>query len=269
MQVVEMTGAQIRTVLNQQTFSYNKETQEYSGYFLQGSGLKYTFSDNQDAATKAEYPYVVNDLTKTDGTPIEDNTTYKLIINDFLYGGGDGFEEFTNAKLISAIDPDTETFIGYIEDLTAEGQTISASIEGRKTYGDVQLQAVYRVYNPNSGEHFYTLNQGEKNGLVQAGWIDEGTGWQAPQQGSEVYRLYNPNAGDHHYTKDAGERDYLVKQGWISEGVSFRSGGQKSVYRLYNKNAVAGAHHYTLSKAENDWLVTVGWQAEGIGFNGY
>ncbi|MBV7390280.1 5'-nucleotidase C-terminal domain-containing protein [Enterococcus alishanensis] len=269
MQVVEMTGAQIRTVLNQQTFSYNKETQQYSGYFLQGSGLKYTFSDNQDAATKTEYPYVVNSLTKTDGTPIEDNTTYKLIINDFLYGGGDGFTEFTNAKLISAIDPDTETFIGYIEDLTANGQTIAAAIEGRKTYGDLQNQDVYRVYNPNSGEHFYTLSEGEKNGLVQAGWTDEGTGWQAPQQGDEVYRVYNPNAGDHHYTKDAGERDYLVKQGWVNEGVSFRSGGQKSIYRLYNKNAVAGAHHYTLSQAENDWLVTAGWKAEGIGFNGY
>ncbi|MBX8938802.1 LPXTG cell wall anchor domain-containing protein [Enterococcus gilvus] len=122
MQIVEMTGQQIKNVLNQQT----------SKYFLQVSGLKYTVEKNPDEKD-TDHPYVVKELKKADGTVIEAGTTYKLIINDFLYGGGDGFSEFTNAKLAGALDPDTETFIGYIEDLEANNKTVSASIEGRKT----------------------------------------------------------------------------------------------------------------------------------------
>ena len=122
MQIVEMTGQQIKNVLNQQT----------SKYFLQVSGLKYTVEKNPNEKD-TDHPYVVKELKKADGTVIEAGTTYKLIINDFLYGGGDGFSEFTNAKLAGALDPDTETFIGYIEDLEANNKTVSASIEGRKT----------------------------------------------------------------------------------------------------------------------------------------
>ena len=116
MQIVEMTGQQIKNVLNQQN----------EKYFLQVSGLKYTVEKN--GATS-----VVKEMKKADGTPIEAEKTYKLIINDFLYGGGDGFSEFTNAKLTGALDPDTETFIGYIKDLEAKGEKVSAAIEGRKT----------------------------------------------------------------------------------------------------------------------------------------
>lgn len=33
---------------------------------------------------------------------------------------------------------------------------------------------MYRLYNPNSGEHFYTGYTSEKNHLVEVGWKDEG-----------------------------------------------------------------------------------------------
>ncbi len=61
---------------------------------------------------------------------------------------------------------------------------------------------VYRLYNPNSGEHFYTTNFYEGNSLKNVGWLDEGIGWQAANSGAPVYRLYNPNVkgGDHYYT---------------------------------------------------------------------
>ncbi len=38
---------------------------------------------------------------------------------------------------------------------------------------------VKRVYNPDSGEHFYTENNAEKDHLVSAGWQDEGIAWYA------------------------------------------------------------------------------------------
>ncbi len=71
---------------------------------------------------------------KADGTEIDRNKTYKAIINDFLYGGGDGFSVFRDTKLIGAINPDTEVFIQYIQDLDKAGKKLSASILGHKTF---------------------------------------------------------------------------------------------------------------------------------------
>lgn len=33
---------------------------------------------------------------------------------------------------------------------------------------------IYRLYNPNSGDHMFTENANEKNSLVKAGWTSEG-----------------------------------------------------------------------------------------------
>ncbi|GAB2026767.1 GH25 family lysozyme [Lactovum odontotermitis] len=124
--------------------------------------------------------------------------------------------------------------------------------------------AVYRLYNPNSGEHFYTEDSNEKDYLANIGWNYEGMGWVAPKDGAPVYRVYNPNAGDHFYTLNANEKDNLVSLGWRYEGVSFYSGGSGTVYRAYNPNAKAGSHNYTLDQNEQNSLIRVGWRDEGI-----
>ena len=135
----------------------------------------------------------------------------------------------------------------------------------------ITIVSMHRLYNPNSGEHFYTANTSEKDGLVTAGWKYEGEGWKAPSWSEDpVYRLYNPNAGDHHYTVSKAERDNLVSVGWSYEGIGWYSDADKTVplYRQYNPNATTGSHNYTTSKAENDHLVSLGWKEEGIGWYG-
>lgn len=130
---------------------------------------------------------------------------------------------------------------------------------------------MYRLYNPNSGEHFYTSNAGERDLLASLGWHDEGIGWIAPATSSTpVYRLYNANGGEHHYTTSVAERDFLVSIGWNDEGIGWYSDDAHSVplYRQYNPNAFANNHNYTTSLSENNWLVSIGWQAEGIGWYG-
>ncbi len=130
-----------------------------------------------------------------------------------------------------------------------------------------QTVRMYRLYNPNSGEHFYTSSEGERNHLVSVGWNYEGGAWTAPTTGAPVYRLYNPNAGDHHYTTSKMERDHLVSVGWKYENIGWYSGGKAPVYRLYNPNAQqAGAHHYTLNKVEYNDLITKGWSGENVGW---
>lgn len=129
---------------------------------------------------------------------------------------------------------------------------------------------MYRVYNPNTGEHFYTSNVDERIFLVNLGWNDEGVAWAAPKESSvPVYRLYNPNAGDHHYTISDVERDSLINAGWSYEGILCYSAGSEDripLYRNYNPNAIAGAHNYTTSEVEYKHLNEEGWSDEGIGW---
>lgn len=130
---------------------------------------------------------------------------------------------------------------------------------------------MYRMYNPNSGEHFYTKSIEEKKMLINAGWTFEGIGWRAPlSSNTPVYRLYNPNAGDHHYTVNWNEMQSLVNTGWLYEGIGWYSDDNQTrpLYRQYNPNATAGAHNYTLSAGERDSLVAAGWKDEGIGWYG-
>ena len=130
---------------------------------------------------------------------------------------------------------------------------------------------MYRLYNPNTTEHLYTDNAGERDWLVGSGWNYEGIAWIAPKDATKpVYRLFNPFTGEHHYTTDEGERGYLLGSGWNDEGIGWRTYDSGTpVYRLFNpNNPGAGSHHYTTDAGEKDWLASTGWNYEGIAWYG-
>lgn len=133
-----------------------------------------------------------------------------------------------------------------------------------------QGQTMYRMYNPNSGEHFYTASVEERNDLMWRGWKPEGIAWTAPSWGTPVFRLYNPNAGEHHYTTSEIERAVLIYAGWNDEGVGWYADTEQRVpvYRVYNPNAFSNNHHYTTDWGERDVLIDMGWRDEGIGWHG-
>lgn len=137
------------------------------------------------------------------------------------------------------------------------------------TMANTEMTPIHRLYNPKSGEHFYTSDNGEKASLVNVGWQAEGTIGKTATTGEPVYRLYNPNTGDHHYTKSINERDQLSSVGWQAEGVAFTSAGSTQILRLYNPSVITGSHHYTQNEYEKNQLVKAGWQAEGVGWNCY
>ena len=136
--------------------------------------------------------------------------------------------------------------------------------------GDDAGHAMYRLYNPNSGEHFYTASVEERNHLMWCGWKAEGIAWTAPSWGTPVFRLYNPNAGEHHYTTSEVERAVLQYAGWNDEGIGWYTDNSQRVpvYRVYNPNAYANNHHYTPHAGERDVLVDMGWRDEGVGWYG-
>ena len=138
-------------------------------------------------------------------------------------------------------------------------------------YPHLDYTVMYRLYNPNSGEHFYTGDLAERNNLISLGWNDEGIGWVAPAESYRpVYRLYNSIGGEHHYTTSVAERDMLIAAGWNYEDIGWYSDPRQRVplYRQYNPNEFANNHNYTTSLDENNYLVSLGWRAEDIGWYG-
>ena len=131
--------------------------------------------------------------------------------------------------------------------------------------------SMHRLYNPWSGEHFYTASTTERDHLITYGWRYEGIAWTAPETSeTPVYRLYNKWAGDHHYTTSEEERDQLVEAGWIYEAIGWYSDDAmgEALLRQYNPYAATGTHNYTTSQNENDYLVSLGWHSEGVGWYG-
>lgn len=136
---------------------------------------------------------------------------------------------------------------------------------------NIPVDAMYRLYNPYSGEHLYTSSSDEASSLSTIGWTYEGVGWYAPESSeTPVYRLYNSYSGDHHYTTSPGEREHLSSIGWSDEGVGWYSDDASGVplYRQFNPYEKIGTHNYTVSKSENDYLVSLGWSAEGVAWYG-
>ncbi|MET9419584.1 MULTISPECIES: bifunctional metallophosphatase/5'-nucleotidase [unclassified Streptomyces] len=100
MNVVDLTGAQLITALQQQVSGPN----EASPKILQVSqGFTYTLD-----LTKTGADRIVVDSVKLNGEAIVPSKTYRVAMNEFLAGGGDGFsvlKEHTN-KLVGASDLD-------------------------------------------------------------------------------------------------------------------------------------------------------------------
>ncbi|MFE4334854.1 bifunctional metallophosphatase/5'-nucleotidase [Streptomyces sp. NPDC056831] len=100
MNVVDLTGAQLITALQQQVSGSN----EAGPKILQVSkGLTYTLDMTKTGAAR-----VVTDTIKLNGAAIDPAKTYRVAMNEFLAGGGDGFAALgqgTN-KLVGASDLD-------------------------------------------------------------------------------------------------------------------------------------------------------------------
>lgn len=134
---------------------------------------------------------------------------------------------------------------------------------------------VYRMYDPNRGEHFYTKSVEEAEYLESLGWHHESDGdFNVPsaeeKDSTPVYRLYNSNDGGmHFFTPDADEAKYLESVVWDYEGISYYAYisntdmGQVQ-HRIYNPCSSLGEHNWTTSENEKDMLVGLGWIYEGV-----
>ncbi len=115
MVTLQLTGDQIRRLLNQQ---WQGETTR----MLQISGLTYTWDGTKPVGER------IVTIQKADGTPVEPNAVYTVAVNAFLADGGDNFTVLTEGtnRVVGPVDLDA--LVDYIKQLP---QPFSAEIEGR------------------------------------------------------------------------------------------------------------------------------------------
>ncbi|MFP8777850.1 DUF1566 domain-containing protein [Hydrogenophaga sp. RWCD_12] len=142
------------------------------------------------------------------------------------------------------------------------------------------LITAYRFYNVQTGSHFYTTNEAEKQNVLNTlpQFLYEGPAFHASGVAatglSPVHRFYNQRSGVHFYTISEDEK--ALVQGSLPqftyEGIAFYASqmggsGLLAINRFFQSRA--GSHFYTRSAAEaqnvRDNLSAV-YREEGIAF---
>ncbi|MCA2182850.1 bifunctional metallophosphatase/5'-nucleotidase [Nonomuraea glycinis] len=106
MQVVTLTGAQLKTVLEQQ-FTGGPNNQAFTKILQPSANLTYTYS--QSAAWGGKVSAI-----QIDGAPVTDTQTIRVAANNFLVGGGDAFQAFTEGTELWSGPLDIDAFVEHL-----------------------------------------------------------------------------------------------------------------------------------------------------------
>jgi hypothetical protein len=150
----------------------------------------------------------------------------------------------------------------------------------------IESTGLYRLYNSQTGEHFYTTSSAEVYSLgvkydnQHGGFMSNGAFTLEGVEGKvfrpglpnqlPLYRLYNPTSNRHFYTTNNTELETAKNQGFTLEGIegylstTVDEPGDGSTmvnfYRLYNKTT--NDHFYTKNPGEVDAAVGTGYVRE-------
>jgi 5'-nucleotidase len=105
--VMNLTGAQIRTLLEQQWVS---DKADVRGILQVSEGFSYRFD-----LRRPEGERVIPGSITLNGVPLEDNASYRIAVNAFLAEGGDAFPMFTQgSNRVETGLRDTDSFARYL-----------------------------------------------------------------------------------------------------------------------------------------------------------
>ena len=148
---------------------------------------------------------------------------------------------------------------------------------------EITQQQVYRFYSVNYKAHFFTVNETEKNKLVNSdpNWSYENVSYNAYHKnrcvnGSVgVHRFYSVNYQSHFFTISDSEKNKLINSdpNWDYEGIAFcvftdntPPEADLAVFRFWSNTYQS--HFFTTSTTEKDKLTNSdpNWDYEGIAY---
>ena len=216
----------ISTILFNQTKIISNVGSSLSSFYAADSGLEKTYYLKKVADSFCNICAVCSDCANCALTPLTANGCLISSCNNCKLTYSSTFDNRTydiDAKITTnSSDP-----IISVLNINSKGDyknTIRV-INLTQIQTKVSSVPVYRLYNSQTGDHFYTTSDIEKDSVVRTGYMYEGIGFYAfDSQVSlsvPVHRLYNSKTGDHFYTTSAIERDSVVRTGYMYEGIGF------------------------------------------------
>jgi 5'-nucleotidase len=106
LQTISLTGAQVKTVLEQQ-WQVGSDGKPVTRILLPSTSLNYKWSAAAPTGSK------VSDIT-INGQAVDPAAKYRVTVNNFLAGGGDGFSEFTKGTELVGGAIDLDAFTAYL-----------------------------------------------------------------------------------------------------------------------------------------------------------
>lgn len=129
-----------------------------------------------------------------------------------------------------------------------------------------KIVPLYRFYNSTTGAHFYTIDEREKEEIIQKfpQFAYEGIAYYVysyqERETLPVYRFYNTRTKVHFYTIDESEKNTVIRMfpQFNYENIAFyafplKVDYSKPVYRLFNTKT--GTHFYTIYESERDFVI--------------
>ena len=196
----------------------------------------------------------------------------------FLYDGNTTTQITDNDLDDSLPDIDGDNIVWQAND-GSDIEIFLATLNGFNSGENDPPGTVYRFFNNDTGVHFYTANETERNAVEESdNFSFEGASYISvdPLTGNSeplpVYRFLNEDTGVHLYTISETERDVVAELDNFSfEGEAFFAyetevEGSIPIYRFFNPST--GAHFYTPSAAERDNVADnlPDFQSEGIAY---
>ena len=167
------------------------------------------------------------------------------------------------------------TVVGDLDDEDFDADSVT--FNSPPTNGEDSETTIYRFFNTDTGVHFYTGDENERDAVENLdNFISEGASYESVDplsgQSTPVYRFLNEDTGVHLYTVSETERDSVENlDNFIFEGEAFSAyetevEGSIPIYRFYN--SITGAHFYTPSATERDSVENdlADFQSEGIAY---
>ena len=281
------------------TFSLNPLTSIFLGSNIVGNNI-YWISGTED-----NYKVLIyngNETLQFSENGVVNNNVIDDVIDslnsNYLYyqNGMDDESEiffYNGSETIQLTDNDVPEGLVSIPPLEGRSgntiwQTVTTSESGEETVSLflatpnnanlVSGATVYRFLNNETGVHFYTADETERDAVQELNNFSfEGASYNSvdpltgASEATPVYRFLNQNTGVHLYTVSETERENVEELDNFSfEGEAFSAyatevEGSIPVYRFFNSNT--GAHFYTPSAEERDNVEDMsGFQSEGVAY---
>ena len=179
----------------------------------------------------------------------------------------------------------TDSFTYEVND--GKGGTNTARVDITIEVADVTIDItgpeVYRFFNTQSGNHFYSRDEFEANSILTnlPHFRLEGPAFKAadPSNGptADVFRFFNTGNGAHLFTQDTDERDFVIANldHFNFEGVAYQGHpdpveGSLPLYRFLNTQT--GSHFYTTNENEKNNIIATAsdlYNFENIAYHVY